>query len=66
MCLALSETDTEDSYSDNKETKLRALFDPLVKPDMRESWENQWTTWFVTTDTVPDLRKPGKLKGKII
>ena len=62
MCLALTETNT-DCCSDNKETQLRALFDPLIKPEMRESWENQWSSWFVTTNAVPDLRKPGKLKG---
>ena len=65
MALALSETNIAASYSDDKETQLRALFDPLIKPEMKESWENQWTTWFVASSTVPDLRKPGKLKGKI-
>ena len=64
MCLALSETNIRASYSENKETQLRALFDPLVKPEMKDSWENCWKDWFVTTNTVEDLRKPGKLKGK--
>ena len=64
MCLALSETKGEIT-SDDKETQLRALFDPLVKPEMRESWESQWKLWFVTTSCVEDLRKPGKLKGRI-
>ena len=31
---------------------------------MRESWESQWKSWFVTTDSVEDQRKPGKLKSK--
>ena len=63
MCLGLSETDLANTYSDNKEKQLRALFDPLVRPEMRDSWEKQWKSWFVTTNEVPDLRKPGKLKG---
>ena len=63
MCLALSETNIGASHSENKETQLRSLFDPLVKPEKRQSWEKQWKSWFVTTDEVPDLRKPGKLKG---
>ena len=66
MCLALSETNIRASYSENKETQLRALFDPLVKSEMRDSWESQWKDWFVTTNTVADLRKPGKLKGKYV
>lgn len=64
MCLGLTKTDLPRSYSSNKEEQLRALFDPLVKPEMKESWEKTWKQWFVTTSSVEDLRKPGKLKGK--
>ena len=46
------------------EEELRAVFDPIVKPEMRESWEANWKTWFVTTDTDEDKRFPGKLKSK--
>ena len=45
------------------EQKLRAVFDPIVRPDMRESWEKQWKDWFCTTTEVEDQRWPGKLKG---
>ena len=48
------------------EEELRAVFDPIVKPDMRESWEANWKKWFVTTATVEDERFPGKLKRKRI
>ena len=44
------------------EEELRAVFDPIVKPEMRESWENNWKKWFVTLATVEDERFPGKLK----
>ena len=65
MCLGLTETNIEACKSANKETQLRALFDSLVKPEMKKSWENQWKTWFVASRSVPDLRKPGKLKGSL-
>ena len=45
------------------EEKLRAVFDPIVRDDMRESWEANWKSWFVTTNEIEDQRKPGKLKG---
>ena len=63
MCLALTQTDTNNSNSTNKETQLRALFDPIIKPSMRDSWERKWKTWFVTTNSVVDKRTPGKFKG---
>ena len=45
------------------EEKLRAVFDPIVRTDMKESWEANWKSWFVTTNEIEDQRKPGKLKG---
>ena len=62
MALALTKSGPE---SDDPELSLRSLFDPIVKPSMRESWEASWKTWFVTTDEIWDIRKPGKLKGKL-
>ena len=62
MCLAL--TKTEHSNMDGKEEKFyRGLFDPIVRPEKRESWEQSWKKWFVTTKDIRDIRKPGKLKG---
>ena len=46
------------------EEELRAVFDPIVKSEMKESWEANWKKWFVTTDAVEDERFPGKLKRK--
>ena len=45
------------------EEKLRAVFDPIVRADMKESWEANWRSWFVTTNEIEDQRRPGKLKG---
>ena len=47
------------------EEKHRSIFDPIVRSDMKDSWEAKWKSWFVTTDEIEDQRKPGKLKGKI-
>ena len=63
ITLGLTRTDLPSSYSLDKETQLRALFDPIVKPQMRESWESKWKSWFTTTDSVIDKRTPGKMKG---
>ena len=63
ITLALTRTDLESSYSSDKETQMRALFDPIVKPSMKKSWEKKWKSWFVTTNTVIDKRTPGKMKG---
>ena len=63
ITLALTRTDLESSYSNDKETQMRALFDPIVKPSMKNSWERNWKSWFVTTNTVIDKRTPGKMKG---
>ena len=58
--LTNSKPRTEDMTT---EEKLRALYDPIVRPEMKDSWESKWKDWFVTTDSVYDQRKPGKLKG---
>ena len=67
MCMALTETLPFDENS-TEEEKMRALFDPIVKPEMRESWERQWKQWFCTVspnegkDYIIDQRTPNKLK----
>ena len=65
MCLALTKTDHTAMHIDT-ESFYRGLFDPIVKSNMRQSWESTWKDWFVTTDDVHDKRKPGKLKGQSI
>ena len=63
MCLALSKSQPS-SPDDDLETSLRKLFDPIVKTDMKQSWETKWKSWFVTSDDVEDQRCPGKMKSK--
>ena len=60
MALALTRSGPEHEIPEHN---LRSLFDPLVKPSKKESWEVSWKDWFVTTDEIWDIRKPGKLKG---
>ena len=64
MCLGLSRSRPIPENATPKEF-YRCLFDPLVRPEKRESWESTWGDWFVTTNEVEDQRKPGKLKSKI-
>ena len=63
MCLGLSGSHQIPENAD-PEQYYRAIFDPIVKDEMRESWERQWKSWFVTTNEVSDQRMPGKLKSK--
>ena len=63
MALALTKSAPEGEAT-SMEQQLRLLFDPLVRPEMRDSWENTWKDWFVTTTETWDIRKPGKLKSK--
>ena len=65
MCLALTKTLPE-SPDCTEEQKYRNLFDPIVRPEMRESWESTWKDWFVTTTEPEDLRRPGKLKCEFL
>ena len=67
MCLAL--TNTRIPKNSTREESLRSLFDPIVKDEMKKSWEANWKKWFVTVDREIDLdaairdeRTPGKLK----
>ena len=64
MCLAL--TKTRSIQNDSEEEKYRALFDPIVKPEMRASWEANWKNWFCTTTETKEIRTPGKLKCEFL
>ena len=63
MCHALTRS-IKVEENDDLETRLRKIFDPIVRPDRRNVWEQTWRDWFVTTTDVEDQRKPGKLKGE--
>ena len=64
MCLAL--TKTRRVQNDSEEEKYRALFDPIIRPEMRESWEANWKKWICTTTETKEIRTPGKLKCEFL
>ena len=59
--MAIAFTRTRDCQSESLENQYRSVFDPIVRPDMLESWEEKWRQWFVTTNNVLDQRQPGKV-----
>ena len=63
---ALTETDLE-AYNSakNLEEKIEAIFGPVIKPNKRSSWDETYTDWFVTNDSVENQLKPGLLKCKL-
>ena len=61
MCLGLTNSRPLEGTI---EEQYRALFEPILKKNMKKSWEQNWKKWFVTTDTVEEERFPGKLKCK--
>ena len=64
MCLALSRSRFD--KTDDLEGLTRGLFEPILKDEMRLSWEETFKNkWFVTTRDPRDEKKPGKLKSMI-
>ena len=64
MAIATSKTAQINSSMSTGE-RYAAVFDPIVKPEKRESWNSQWKQWFCTLDTIEENLTPGKLKCKI-
>ena len=63
MCLALSRS--RFGNTDDLEDLHRGLYEPIVKEEMRESWNKSFKDWFVTTRDARDEKKPGKWKSKL-
>ena len=47
------------------EDRYRAIFEPIVRPEMRQSWNENWKKWFCTTGTIEENLTPGKLKCEL-
>ena len=62
--IAMACTGTPDVSGLTRGDKMRAIFDPMLKDDKKKSFYNEWINWFVLTDRVEDIRKPGLLKSK--
>ena len=63
--IAIGTTKTLPYFGDNREKKMRSIFEPILAPQMKQKFFDQWHHWFVLTDEVKDLRQPGLLKSKI-
>ena len=48
----------------SREDRMRSIYDPMLKPENRQSFYVHWKKWFVLSDRIEDLRKPGLLKRK--
>ena len=46
------------------EEEMTAVFDPILQPEKRQSWYENWSKWFVLTRETEDEKFPGKLKCK--
>ena len=62
--MAIATTRTLPYFGDDRAEKMRSIFEPILKPDMRMNFFKKWDQWFVLTDLVKDLRQPGLLKSK--
>ena len=54
MCLATTETGPMPE-NPTWDQKVRAVFDPILKEDKKESFELKYRDWFVTTNEVIKL-----------
>ena len=50
--------------NDDLEQFYQGLFDGIIKPDMRESWNRNWKSWFVYARHPEIEKKPGLMKCK--
>ena len=62
--IAIGTTGSFHYEGDDRKEKIRRMFEPMLKIDMKASFFENWHEWFVLSDRVEDLRKPGLLKGK--
>ena len=61
-CSALTRTIAFDE-DDNLRTRMRKSFEPIVMPQMHDSFFSKWADFFVLENVVEQNRKPGLLKG---
>ena len=64
--MAIATTKTLPYVGNDREKRMRAIFEPIIQPEMKDSFFKDWSQWFVLTDKVKDLRQPGLLKSNIL
>ena len=63
--IALSNTNLEAYNAATKlNEKIDALFNKIIKPEKKKSWQATYTNWFVVNESVENQLKPGLLKSK--
>ena len=61
--IALTKTNlTQFNAAQSPDDKIKSIFGPIIKLDKKYSWQQTYTNWFVTDDTVENQLKPGLLK----
>ena len=61
--MAIATTGTLPYIGDDRRERMKSIFHPMLKPDKIDSFYAGWEEWFVLTDRVEDLRRPGLLKS---
>lgn len=62
--IAFATTKTAVPTDDTPRARMAAVLYPLVRPEMMSSFESEWESWFVLSNTTYEKRYPGKLKCK--
>ena len=62
--MAIATTATLLYKGDDRRERMKSIFHPMLRSEMIESFYAGWEEWFVLTDKVEDLRRPGLLKSK--
>ena len=62
--MAIATTGTLSYNGDDRRERMKSIFHPMLRPDKINSFYAGWEEWFVLTDRVEDLRRPGLLKSK--
>ena len=62
--MAIATTATLMYNGDDRRERMKSIFHPMLRSDKIDSFYNKWEEWFVLTDKVEDLRRPGLLKSE--
>ena len=60
--ITLASTRSASPVGESLAEKYECIFGPIVKPEMRKSWDENMSKWFVLTNEISDTLFPGKLK----
>lgn len=61
--MAIATTNTLSYEGEDRRERMKSIFHAMLRPDKIDSFYAGWEEWFVLTDRVEDLRRPGLLKS---